>query len=78
MDTLNTCHTSNFRVLWPNKILGIGPWQAELLIEDVRELAAMWVSDPVHPSKAAYQVIADGISRDLMSPSRFRNKDSRI
>jgi hypothetical protein len=36
-DSLYTRHTSNFRVLCPNRILGIGQRRAELPIEDARE-----------------------------------------
>jgi hypothetical protein len=55
-------------VLCPNRILGIGQWQAELPIEDARELVAMWGRDPVHPSGVAYQAIAEGIARDALNP----------
>jgi hypothetical protein len=48
--------------------LGIGQRQAKLPIEDARELATMWGSDPVHPSQATHQVIADGVSKDILNP----------
>jgi hypothetical protein len=67
-DSLYTRHTSNFRVLCPNRILGIAQRRAELPIEDARELAAMWGRDPVHPSGAAYQTIAEGIGKDALNP----------
>jgi hypothetical protein len=67
-NSLYTRHTSNFRVLCPNRILGIGQRRAELPIEDARELAAMWGRDPVYPSGAAYQAIAEGIARDALNP----------
>jgi hypothetical protein len=67
-DSLYTRHTSNFRVLCPNRILGIAQRRAELPIEDARELAAMWGRDPVHPSCAAYQTIAEGIGKDALNP----------
>jgi hypothetical protein len=59
---------SNFRVLCPNRILRIGQRRAELPIEDARELAAMWGRDPVHPSGAAYQAIAEGMAKDALNP----------
>ncbi len=40
-DSLYTRHTSNFRVLCPNKILGIGQLRSELPIEEARDLAAV-------------------------------------
>jgi hypothetical protein len=41
-DMLYMWHTSNFRFLRPNKILGIGQCKAELPVEDARELPATW------------------------------------
>jgi hypothetical protein len=63
-----TRHTSNFKVLCPNKILGIGQRKAELPIEDAKELPATWGSDPVHPSPFTCHVIAEEIVRDLGNP----------
>jgi hypothetical protein len=78
-DSLYTRHTSNFRVLCPNKILGIGQRRAELPIEDARELANLWGSDPVHPSNDAYRVVADGISRDIANPeARYTNPPKTV
>jgi hypothetical protein len=59
-DTVYTRHTSNFRVLWPNKILGIEQRKTKMPIEDAKELAALWGSNAVHPSQNAYKVIAKG------------------
>jgi hypothetical protein len=39
-----------------------------LPIEDARELAAMWGRDPVHPSGAAYQTVAEGVAKDALNP----------
>jgi hypothetical protein len=73
-DTLYTRHTSNFRILCPNKILGIEQQRLEMPIEDARELAALWGPDPVHPAASAYQLIVDGIAQDLASSeSRYTN-----
>jgi hypothetical protein len=66
-DSLYTRHTSNFRVLCPNRILGIAQRRTELPIEDTRELATLWGRDPVHPSGAAYQAIAEGIAKDALN-----------
>jgi hypothetical protein len=78
-DSLYTRHTSNFRVLCPNKILGIGQRRAELPIEDARELAAMWGRDPVHPSSAAYQVIAEGVAKDALNPdAKYTNPPESV
>jgi hypothetical protein len=78
-DSLYTCHTSNFSVLCPNKILGIGQRRSEIPIEDARELASLWGSDPVHPSSAAYRVIADGLSKDITnSEARYTNPPKTV
>jgi hypothetical protein len=78
-DSLYTRHTSNFRVLCPNKILGIGQRRAELPIEDARELANLWGSDLVHPSGAAYKVVADGLTKDIANPeARYTNPPKTI
>jgi hypothetical protein len=73
-DSLYTRHTSNFRVLCPNKILGIGQRRDEMPMEDARELAATWGGDPVHPAKGAYRIITEGILKDLSNAdSRYTN-----
>jgi hypothetical protein len=39
----------------------------------------MWGSDPVHPSKAAFQVITDGISRDILNTkARYMNPPKSV
>jgi hypothetical protein len=73
-DSLYTRRIQNFRVVCPNKILGIGQRQNELPIEDARLLADLWGGDPVHPANAAYKVIAEGILKDInCSESRYTN-----
>jgi hypothetical protein len=78
-DSLYTRHSSNFRVLCPNKILGIGQRRGEMPIEDAREIASLWGSDPVHPAGAAYQVIADGLIQDISNTeARFTNPPKTV
>jgi hypothetical protein len=73
-DSLYTRHTSNFRVLCPNKILGIGQRRSELPIDEARDLATIWGNNPVHPSRAAYEKIASGIIADIAnSVARYTN-----
>jgi hypothetical protein len=73
-DSLYTRHTSNFRVICPSKILGIGQRSSELPMDEARELAAEWGNDPVHPSGAAYEKIAAGILKDIgNADSRYTN-----
>jgi hypothetical protein len=73
-DSLYTRHTSNFRVICPSKILGIGQRSSELPMDEARELAAEWGNDPVHPSGKAYEKIAAGILKDIGNgDSRYTN-----
>jgi hypothetical protein len=73
-DSLYTRRVQNFRVVCPNKILGIGQRQSEMPIEDARLLAELWGGDPVHPANSAYKVIAEGVLKDInSSDSRYTN-----
>jgi hypothetical protein len=73
-DSLYTRHTSNFRVICPSKILGIGQRSSELPLEEARILAAEWGNNPVHPSEAAYEKLAAGILKDIgNTDSKYTN-----
>jgi hypothetical protein len=73
-DSLYTRNTSNFRVICPSKILGIGQHSSELPLDEARILAAEWGNNPVHPSEAAYEKIATGILKDIgNSDSKYMN-----
>jgi hypothetical protein len=61
-DALFTKRTSNYRVLCPNRMLGIG---AHLSDEDAQRIGGLWGPDPVHPSQEAYKVLATSIEDDL-------------
>jgi hypothetical protein len=74
LDYLYTRHTPNLQVICPNTILGINQRKAEMSMEDARELAAAWGTDPVHLAVRAYKAIAEGLIRDLQSPdARYTN-----
>jgi hypothetical protein len=64
-DSLFTRHVPNFRVLCPNKMVGVGQRKEEPSDEEAAATAALWGIDPVHPTGAAYRVIADNIEKDL-------------
>ncbi len=50
-----------------------------MAIEDARELVTLWGSDPVHPSGAAYRVIADGLSQDISNTeARYTNPPKTV
>jgi hypothetical protein len=61
-DSLYTRRTSNFRVLCPNKMLGLGP-----ALEDkkAREISDQWGNDAVHPLPVAYGIMATAIENDV-------------
>jgi hypothetical protein len=70
-DALYTKRTANFRVLCPNRMLGIG---AHLTDEDAQRIGSLWGPDPVHPSQDAYKILATGIEDDLScSEARYTN-----
>ncbi len=61
-DSLYTKRTSNFRVICPNRMLGIGPHLSDM---DARKIEGMWGPDPVHPSDDAYKEIASAIKAEV-------------
>jgi hypothetical protein len=70
-DALYTKRTANFRVLCPNRMLGIG---AHLSDEDAQRIGGLWGPDPVHPSQDAYKILATSIEDDLScSEARYTN-----
>jgi hypothetical protein len=46
-------------------MIGVGQRRQEPSEEEVAKAAALWGPDPVHPTSAAYRVIADSIVADL-------------
>ncbi len=46
-------------------MIGVGQRKEEPFDEEAAATAALWVVDPVHPTGAAYRVIADNIEKDL-------------
>jgi hypothetical protein len=64
----------NFRVLCPNRMVGVGQRRQEPSDEEAAKAAALWGLDPVHPTSAAYRVIADSIVADLSdNGARYTN-----
>jgi hypothetical protein len=73
-DALFTRRVSNFRVLCPNKMFGMGLRRNEISDEEAARTAALWGPDPVHPTAAAYRMIAGAIEADLMDvDARYTN-----
>jgi hypothetical protein len=53
-DSLYTKKLQNFRVLCPNRMVGVGQRLQEPTDEEAAKAAALWGRDPVHPTGAAY------------------------
>jgi lysophospholipase L1-like esterase len=80
-DSLFVKKVQNFRVLCPNKMVGVGQRREEPSDEEAAKTAALWGPDPVHPTAAAYRVIAEALDTDAANPdARYTNpgrKDTR-
>jgi hypothetical protein len=73
-DTLYIRRIQNYRVLCPNKMVGLGPRQADISDSEAKEFAELWGDNPVHPSPAAYRKMASDLEADLMTPeARYTN-----
>ncbi len=64
----------NFWVLCPNRMIGVGQRRQEPTDEEAAKAAALWGSDPVHPTSAAYRLIAESLEEDLRDDdARYTN-----
>ncbi len=73
-DALFVKKIQNFQVLCPNRMIGVGQRRQEPSDEQAAKAAALWGSDPVHPTSAAYRVIAESIEEDLSdNGARYTN-----
>ncbi len=73
-DSLFTRGVSNYRVLCPNKMIGVGPRTGGISDSEAKEHADRWVGDPVYPLAAAYRKMAEDISEDLSNAvARYTN-----
>ncbi len=70
-DALFVKKVPNFQVLCPNRMIGVGQRRQEPSDEEAAKAAALWGSDPVHPTSAAYRLIAESLEEDL------RDEDAR-
>jgi hypothetical protein len=69
--------TPCFRVLCPNRMMGMGQRRIELSDDEASRTAALWGPDPVHPTAAAYRIMADAIENDLLNQdSKYTNPAS--
>jgi hypothetical protein len=73
-DSLYTRHTQNFRVLCPNKMVGVGRQSQAASDEEAARTAALWGANPVHPSAAAYRCMAESLEKDVLNiEARYTN-----
>ncbi len=73
-DALFVKKIPNFRVLCPNRMIGVGQRRQEPSDEEAAKSAALWGPDPVHPISAAYCVIADSLETDIWNTeARYTN-----
>jgi hypothetical protein len=78
-DTLFVKKVPNFRVLCPNRIIGVGKRKQDPSDEEAAKAAALWGSDPVHPTSAAYRLIAETLEDDLRdSDARYTNPTGTV
>jgi hypothetical protein len=47
-------------------MVGVGQWREEPTDEEATATVALWGTDRVHPTAAAYQQMADLIKKDLL------------
>ncbi len=77
-DSLYTKRVQNFRVLCPNRMVGVGQRLQEPTDEEAAKAAALWGRDPVHPTGAAYRCMADQLEQDMGNPdSKYTNPKIR-
>ncbi len=69
-DSLYVRRASNFRVICPNRMIGIC---AGLSDEDAIEASKLWGSAAVHPSAEGYSSIATKLEEELSSDGKFTN-----
>jgi hypothetical protein len=64
----------DFRVLCPNRMVGVGQRLQEPTDEEAAKAAALWGRDPVHPTGAAYRCMAELLEQDICNPeSKYTN-----
>jgi hypothetical protein len=78
-DALFVKKVPNFRVLCPNRIIGVGKGKQDPSDEEAAKAAALWGSNPVHPTSAAYRLIAETLEEDLRdSDARYTNPTGTV
>jgi hypothetical protein len=58
---------ANFQVLCPNRMVGVGQRSHELSDEEAAKTAALWGTNPVHPTVAAYRCMVDQLETNILN-----------
>ncbi len=64
---------------WDSLMIGVGQRRQEPSDEEAAKAAALWESDPVHPTSAAYRQIAESLEEDLRDEgARYTNPTKAV
>ncbi len=77
-DSLYTHQIPNYRVLCPNKMIGLGPRAADISDSEAKEFAELWGDNPVHTSSAAYRKMATDLVADLLDQEARYTNSTRL
>jgi hypothetical protein len=73
-DCLFTRRVPNFRVLCPNRMIGVGQRRQIPSDDEAAKAAALWGNNPVHPTAAAYRCMVDCLMTDIQNEeARYTN-----
>jgi hypothetical protein len=61
---------TNYRVLCPNIMTGMGPRPGGISLDEAREATNLWGNHPMEPSQTTYKVMADAIMADAAERKR--------
>ncbi len=65
-------------MILPKRIVGVGQRQEDPSNKEALATAVLWGTNPVHPTGAAYRVIADHIQKDLANgEAKYTNPPKR-
>ncbi len=76
-DCLFTRRVPNFRVLCPNRMIGVGQRRQVPSDDEAAKAAALWGNNPVHPTAAAYRCMADCLMSDIQNEEAKYTNPSR-
>jgi hypothetical protein len=76
-DCLFTRRVPNFRVLCPNRMIGVGQRRQTPSDDEAAKAAALWGNNPVHLTAAAYRCMADCLMTDIQNEEAKYTNPSR-